>query len=361
MKKIVCFVLFISLVVARENPFIPTTELNTSIMTTNLTESYEALEKQDVNFSKDASLLLNIIFNYQASDGTIRQKVIDVNKTVDSNEEYIISKTGILEADSIPKLDVSVTIPKQKPLDVNITKKGKHELSSIEAPAPVSIKLEPVKISDSATTVPVIAKKKEQVQKPEPTPATKAMEINTTLLSDTNNSLKISIKKDGDISVLAKTSPKTKKDAVVAKNATGMQTDKKNTLEDKLINNTGKPEHFAKSPKQNKKTTQKTKPKTLFSGLNFIKFEPTSNGLKIITKDKMIKHFAYEQRKIVIDFSARHKAFKTKEIVLNHGRFKDITIGWHKGNYRVVIRLNERSDYAVAPLKNEGYILELKR
>lgn len=357
MKKIVCFVLFISLVVARENPFIPTNELNTSIMTTNLTESYETLEKQDVNFSKDASLLLNIVFNYRANDGTIRQKIIDINKTVDSNKEYIISKMGMLEADSIPKLDVSVTIPKQKPLDANITKKGKHELSDIQTPDPVSIKLESVKVSDSATTVPVIAKKKEQPQKPELTPATKAMEINTTLPSDTNNSLKISTKKYGGTSVLAKT----KKDDVVLKNATSTQADKKTTLEYKLANNTSKPEYFAKSPKQNTKTTQKTKSKVLFTGLNFIKFEPTPNGLKIITKDKMIKHFAYEQHKIVIDFNARHKAFATKEIVLNHDRFKDVTIGWHKGNYRAVIRLNERSGYTVTPLKDEGYILELKR
>ncbi|MFC2491672.1 MAG: hypothetical protein ACFNUJ_03270, partial [Campylobacter curvus] len=96
---------------ARENPFIPISELNTSVMTTNIVEQYPEFDRQDIKFPSDMSLLLGITIRYRANDGSIKEKVIsDINKTVDWKNEYVIEKLKNPEPMVAKKLDVSVTM-----------------------------------------------------------------------------------------------------------------------------------------------------------------------------------------------------------------------------------------------------------
>ena len=78
--------------VARENPFLPTGELNSSVMTSNPQEQRKLFDKQEIKFG-DTGLLLDIVLRYRASDGSIKERVIsDVNETINSDDEYVLQK-----------------------------------------------------------------------------------------------------------------------------------------------------------------------------------------------------------------------------------------------------------------------------
>ena len=78
---------------ARENPFMPISELNTSVMTTNVVEKYDSFNSLSFKFPSDAMLLLDVTIRYRANDGSIKEKrLTDINKTIDWNDEFAISK-----------------------------------------------------------------------------------------------------------------------------------------------------------------------------------------------------------------------------------------------------------------------------
>jgi len=59
---------------ARENPFMPISELNTSVMTTNVVEKYDSFNSLSFKFPSDAMLLLDVTIRYRANDGSIKEK-----------------------------------------------------------------------------------------------------------------------------------------------------------------------------------------------------------------------------------------------------------------------------------------------
>ena len=119
---------------ARENPFMPISELNTSVMTTNVVEKYDSFNSLSFKFPSDAMLLLDVTIRYRANDGSIKEKrLTDINKTIDWNDEFALSKMKNPEPVAAKKLDVSVTmaeVPAQKVSTPVIIKKNETKISN---------------------------------------------------------------------------------------------------------------------------------------------------------------------------------------------------------------------------------------
>jgi len=147
---------------ARENPFMPISELNTSVMTTNVVEKYDSFNSLSFKFPSDAMLLLDVTIRYRANDGSIKEKrLTDINKTIDWNDEFALSKMKNPEPVAAKKLDVSVTIaevPAQKvstPViieknETKISNKDRNKTSDVPTPNVVVIDLGTKKAKEPA-------------------------------------------------------------------------------------------------------------------------------------------------------------------------------------------------------------------
>ena len=147
---------------ARENPFMPISELNTSVMTTNVVEKYDSFNSLSFKFPSDAMLLLDVTIRYRANDGSIKEKrLTDINKTIDWNDEFAISKMKNPEPVAAKKLDVSVTmaeVPTQKvstPViieknETKISNKDRNKTSDVPTPNVVVIDLGTKKAKEPA-------------------------------------------------------------------------------------------------------------------------------------------------------------------------------------------------------------------
>ncbi len=81
---LLCLSLFL---MARENPFIPTNQMDEKkIEATNVKPDIEDFKKQEITMPNDARILKYIILGYQAIDGSIKEKKIEVNKNIDWHE-----------------------------------------------------------------------------------------------------------------------------------------------------------------------------------------------------------------------------------------------------------------------------------
>lgn len=147
---------------ARENPFMPISELNTSVMTTNVVEKYDSFNSLSFKFPSDAMLLLDVTIRYRANDGSIKEKrLTDINKTIDWNDEFALSKMKNPEPVAAKKLDVSVTmaeVPAQKvstPViieknETKISNKDRNKSSDVPTPNIVVIDLGTKKVKEPA-------------------------------------------------------------------------------------------------------------------------------------------------------------------------------------------------------------------
>ena len=147
---------------ARENPFMPISELNTSVMTTNVVEKYDSFNSLSFKFPSDAMLLLDVTIRYRANDGSIKEKrLTDINKTIDWNDEFALNKMKNPEPVAAKKLDVSVTmadVPAQKvstPViieknETKISNKDRNKTSDVPTPNVVVIDLGTKKVKESA-------------------------------------------------------------------------------------------------------------------------------------------------------------------------------------------------------------------
>lgn len=155
--------IFAASVFARENPFMPISELNTSVMTTNIIEKFDRFDSLSFKFPSDAMLLLDVTIRYRANDGSIKEKrLTDINKTIDHGDEFALTKMKTPEPVAAKKLDVSVTmaeIPTQKlstPIiieknETKILNKDRNKTSDIPAPNVVVIDLGTKKIKETST------------------------------------------------------------------------------------------------------------------------------------------------------------------------------------------------------------------
>ncbi len=147
---------------ARENPFMPISELNTSVMTTNVVEKYDSFNSLSFKFPSDAMLLLDVTIRYRANDGSIKEKrLTDINKTIDWNDEFALNKMKNPEPVAAKKLDVSVTmaeVPAQKvstPViieknETKISNKDRNKTSDVPTPNVVVIDLGTKKVKEPA-------------------------------------------------------------------------------------------------------------------------------------------------------------------------------------------------------------------
>ena len=147
---------------ARENPFMPISELNTSVMTTNVVEKYDSFNSLSFKFPSDAMILLDVTIRYRANDGSIKEKrLTDINKTIDWNDEFALSKMKNPEPVAAKKLDVSVTmaeVPAQKvstPViieknETKISNKDRNKTSDVPTPNVVVIDLGTKKAKEPA-------------------------------------------------------------------------------------------------------------------------------------------------------------------------------------------------------------------
>ena len=148
---------------ARENPFIPISELNTSVMTTNIIEKFDRFDSLSFKFPSDAALLLDVTIKYRANDGTIKEKrLADINKTIDYSDEFALNKVKNPEPVVAKKLDVSVTManmPSQKvstPViieknETKISNKDRNKTSDMPTPSVVVIDLSTDKTKETTT------------------------------------------------------------------------------------------------------------------------------------------------------------------------------------------------------------------
>lgn len=269
---------------ARENPFMPISELNTSVMTTNVVEKYDSFNSLSFKFPSDAMLLLDVTIRYRANDGSIKEKrLTDINKTIDWNDEFALSKMKNPEPVATKKLDVSVTMA---------------EVPAQKVSTPVIIEKNETKISN----------KDRNKTSDIPAPNVVVIDFGTKKLKETT----------------AKTEQK--------------------VVEVKIEPNT--------------KPVENIKNEKVAKFLNFISFMASEKELKITTKAKNLKHFAYEKNKIVLDFAKPPRSFKTKNLKLESEIFKNVIIGWHDRYFRVVLELDKMRKYKLEATEN-GYVLKL--
>ena len=269
---------------ARENPFMPISELNTSVMTTNVVEKYDSFNSLSFIFPIDAMLLLDVTIRYRANDGSIKEKrLTDINKTIDWNDEFALSKMKNPEPVAAKKLDVSVTmaeVPAQKVSTPVIIEKNETKISNKDRNKTSDVPTPNVVVIDLGT------KKAKEPAKPEQ----KVVEV--------------------------KIEPATK-------------------------------------PVGETKSSEKE-----VKFLGFVSFLAHEKELNIITKAKNLKHFAYEKNKIVLDFAKPPRSFKTRNLKLENGTFKNVIIGWHDKYFRVVLELDKMHKYKLETAEN-GYVLKL--
>lgn len=185
---------------ARENPFMPISELNTSVMTTNVVEKYDSFNSLSFKFPSDAMLLLDVTIRYRANDGSIKEKrLTDINKTIDWNDEFAISKMKNPEPVAAKKLDVSVTmaeVPAQKVSTPVIIEKNETKISNKDRNKTSDVPTPNVVVIDLGT------KKAKEPAKPEQKVVEVKIELTTKPVGETKSSEK-EVKFLGFVSFLA--------------------------------------------------------------------------------------------------------------------------------------------------------------
>lgn len=404
--------------VARENPFLPTGELNSSVMTSNPQEQRKLFDKQEIKFG-DTGLLLDIVLRYRASDGSIKERVIsDVNETINSDDEYVLQKAqpkpqtaasvqksaqptfapnqNFGKPDKGAKPPVAVAVPQETQLnfDVQKDKKTKNqnavaqnkiaekqatsknvaaknlesaqkpavaEPASQEAPAESAAAQKPVEQAPAAT---------EQIHAPAAANAAESSDKNAA--SEANQSLAVAVNNEGKILEnrlktidkgeirMDANSPKAVGEAPAAQpaahNASANAAQSEAVAPENLTSKTAE----QNAAKNSRDFAVKLKS---FGGKHAtpsLKFQIEGKSIKILTKSANIKHFTAEEgNKIALDFTAAPGAFQTKVVAFNEDVFKSATIGWHKNYYRIAIVTDKTRGYSVQKI-NGGYELIVK-
>ena len=395
--------------VARENPFLPTGELNSSVMTSNPQEQRKLFDKQEIKFG-DTGLLLDIVLRYRASDGSIKERVIsDVNETINSDDEYVLQKAqpkpqtaapaqksaqptfapnqNLGKPDKGAKPPVAVAVPQETQLnfDAQKDKKAKNqnaaaqnkiaekqaasknaaknlesaqkpaiaETASQETPAESAAAQKPVEQAPAAT---------EQIHASVAANAAESSDKNAT--SEANQGLAVAVNNEGKIlENRLKTIDKgeIRMDANSPKAANEVPAAQP-TMQSEAV----APENLtAKTAEQNAAKNSRDFAVKLksFGGKHAtpsLKFQIEGKSIKILTKSANIKHFTAEEgNKIALDFTAAPGAFQTKVVAFNEDVFKSATIGWHKNYYRIAIVTDKARGYFVQKI-NGGYELIVK-
>ncbi|AXP09273.1 AMIN domain-containing protein [Campylobacter hepaticus] len=116
------FLIFLSLLYADDNPFKMDENISLAIL--------PQFQKEEVKFNSSARILKSITFNYINLDGSEGRVDLDINKSIDWHDTYIVSR--FKSPDPSRVLDVSVTIPE------NGSKQESNITANVEIPLEVS-------------------------------------------------------------------------------------------------------------------------------------------------------------------------------------------------------------------------------
>ncbi len=128
---LLCLSLFLT---ARENPFIPTNQMDEKkIEATNIKPDIEDFKQQRITMPNDARILKYIILGYQAIDGSIKEKNIKVDKNIDWHESLnLVSKETFAPPVVIEpiKANHKQIVQKTKKIEIKTPKKTLHVKTS---------------------------------------------------------------------------------------------------------------------------------------------------------------------------------------------------------------------------------------
>ncbi len=107
--------------------------------------------------------------------------------------------------------------------------------------------------------------------------------------------------------------------------------------------------------KKHKRYKRPKTPKFIYRG-EFTKISLHKNAIKIVTKDKMLKHFKLKSpNRIVIDFE-RFDVVEPFSKTIDAVRVKGLRVGHHDYFYRVSFKLNKSYNYKISK-KPYGYLI----
>lgn len=108
---IVCLVLM-STLAARENPFIPSSkEAFIQSPATNVQEKRPIFEQRSTKLPSNARILKYVTFGYQSLDGSIEEKQVMIDETIDWHDPLVITKEGLLSVPSPVEEPLSMEKP----------------------------------------------------------------------------------------------------------------------------------------------------------------------------------------------------------------------------------------------------------
>ena len=100
-------VALVSVLVARENPFVPSSKEAVMLApATNVQEKRSDFEQRSTKLPSHARILKYVIFGYQSLDGSIEEKKIEIDESIDWHDPLVITKESLL-------LDPSPVTPTQ--------------------------------------------------------------------------------------------------------------------------------------------------------------------------------------------------------------------------------------------------------
>lgn len=134
MRKFILIASCAIALLARENPFVPDDINVTTLDSTNVSENAPKLDRVIANFPSDARELVSATFSYKSIDGSIKQKVVDINASFDWHDDIIISSQLPVTTEATLDLDDSIA-----------TTDEQTKQAVAKAPKPLSVlpKMEP--------------------------------------------------------------------------------------------------------------------------------------------------------------------------------------------------------------------------
>ena len=136
--KIWLLALVCGLALGRENPFAPSSDINASMASSNVVENLPPFEKQNFKFPADARNFISVTLKYKSIDGSIKEKTVDINKSISWQDEFSIDKIAVPVV--APKSDVSVTKEEPKAVESAVPKPTELNMTAQEPLKDIVIK-----------------------------------------------------------------------------------------------------------------------------------------------------------------------------------------------------------------------------
>lgn len=136
--KIWLLALVCGLALGRENPFAPSSDINASMASSNVVENLPPFEKQNFKFPADSRNFISVTLKYKSIDGSIKEKTVDINKSISWQDEFSIDKIAVPVV--APKSDVSVTKEEPKAVESAVPKPTELNMTAQEPLKDIVIK-----------------------------------------------------------------------------------------------------------------------------------------------------------------------------------------------------------------------------